>query len=158
MFQDLTSLVVDLGTAYSRLGYGGDDAPKLMPHSLVSTHSSAMQEEDHSGLRVGDKHLNRPVEGEEVHSIFSQRGKEGYALDSSRTEAFLQHNLENELGVNMRDYSVLISEDLAASPEENRRTRQQMAEFIFEKLDAANVFYLKAPVLSCFATGTPIKT
>ena len=37
MFQDLTTLVVDIGTAYSRIGFGGDDAPKLMPHSLVST-------------------------------------------------------------------------------------------------------------------------
>jgi len=45
MFQDLTSLVVDIGTAHTRIGYGGDDAPKLMPHSYVNLYGSAMQSE-----------------------------------------------------------------------------------------------------------------
>lgn len=29
-----------------------------------------------------------------------------------------------------------------------------MTEFLFERLNAANVFFMKAPVLACFATGT----
>ena len=37
MFQDLSTLVVDIGTQRSRIGYGGDDAPKLMPYSYVNS-------------------------------------------------------------------------------------------------------------------------
>jgi len=44
MFQDLTSIVVDLGTQRTRIGYGGDDAPKLMPYSYISHFPSAMNE------------------------------------------------------------------------------------------------------------------
>lgn len=36
MFQDLTTLVLDIGTLKSKIGYGGDDAPKLMVNSYVS--------------------------------------------------------------------------------------------------------------------------
>jgi hypothetical protein len=28
-----------------------------------------------------------------------------------------------------------------------------VTEFLFERLNAANVFFMKAPVLACFATG-----
>lgn len=57
MFQDLTSIVVDLGTSRSRIGYGGDDAPKLMPHSYVAHSTSAMKSEEDNGYRMGDKYL-----------------------------------------------------------------------------------------------------
>ena len=42
MFQDLTSLVIDLGTATSRIGYGGDDAPRITPPSYLSHCEHAM--------------------------------------------------------------------------------------------------------------------
>ena len=45
MFQDLSSIVVDLGSYRSKIGYGGDDAPKLMPFSYVSQSGSVMQSE-----------------------------------------------------------------------------------------------------------------
>jgi actin-related protein len=34
-----------------------------------------------------------------------------------------------------------------------RLNREKIAEFIFERLGAPNVYFLKNPVLSCFATG-----
>jgi actin-related protein len=40
MFQDLTSLVVDIGTLKSKIGYGGDDAPKIMCNSFVLKNTS----------------------------------------------------------------------------------------------------------------------
>ena len=57
MFQDLTSIVVDLGSYKSKIGYGGDDAPKLTPYSYLSRCESEMQEEGGSGYRIGDKCL-----------------------------------------------------------------------------------------------------
>jgi actin-related protein len=37
MFQDLTSLVLDIGTYQSRIGYGGDEAPKIVAPSYVAS-------------------------------------------------------------------------------------------------------------------------
>jgi len=42
MLQGLTSLVVDIGSSRSRIGYGGDDVPKLTSHSFISSHGEAM--------------------------------------------------------------------------------------------------------------------
>ena len=40
MFQDLTTLVLDIGTYKSKIGYGGDDAPKLITSSNLSRNNS----------------------------------------------------------------------------------------------------------------------
>jgi actin-related protein len=40
MFQDLTSLVLDIGTYQSRIGYGGDEGPKIIAPSYVSSTST----------------------------------------------------------------------------------------------------------------------
>lgn len=37
MFQDLTSLVIDIGTYQSRIGYGGDESPKVVAPSFIAT-------------------------------------------------------------------------------------------------------------------------
>ena len=83
MFQDMTSLVVDIGTARARIGYGGDDAPLLMPHSAVSSFGEAMRDASHPFL-VGDKHLHADRSDNEVLSIFSKKGAEGYQFDYER--------------------------------------------------------------------------
>jgi actin-related protein len=158
MFQDMTSLVVDIGTARARIGYGGDDAPLLMPHSLLSSYAEGMHDADRPRYNIGDKHLSADRPDNEVASIFAKRGPEGYQYDYDRLETFLQHNLTNELGVDVKDYSVLLSEDVAAKPAENREIREKVTEFLFERLNAANVFFMKAPVLACFATGKAANT
>lgn len=43
MFEDLTSMIVDIGTHHTRIGYGGDDAPKLMPYSYVTSNHNNME-------------------------------------------------------------------------------------------------------------------
>lgn len=35
MFQDLTSLVIDMGLANTKIGYGGDEAPKIYIPSYI---------------------------------------------------------------------------------------------------------------------------
>ncbi len=42
MFQDLTSLVVDVGTYSTKIGFGGDDAPKITSLSYVGQCPSEM--------------------------------------------------------------------------------------------------------------------
>lgn len=81
MFQDLSTLVVDIGTQRSRIGYGGDDAPKLMPYSYVNSYGSAMQEEGKSQYSVGDKYLSMERQDHDILSIFTRKGAEGYQYD-----------------------------------------------------------------------------
>lgn len=56
MFQDLTTLVLDIGTHSSRIGYGGDEAPRVQVPSQVSF-AATMGEEDKKML-AGNKYLD----------------------------------------------------------------------------------------------------
>ena len=78
MFQDLTSILVDLGTQHTRIGYGGDDAPRLMPYSSITHFPSAMSEESTSEYQAGDKYLWTERPDNEVMSIYKRKGEEGY--------------------------------------------------------------------------------
>lgn len=62
--------------------------------------------------------------------------------------------LKDELQVDTKNYSILISEDVSYKAHEMKKNRERIAEFMFEKLDVPNVYFIKNPVLSCFATGT----
>lgn len=46
MFQDLTSLIINVGTYSTKIGYGGDDAPKIMTPSFIGRLPSEMIPED----------------------------------------------------------------------------------------------------------------
>lgn len=37
MFDDLTSFVIDIGTHSAKLGYGGDDSPKIICPSYIAS-------------------------------------------------------------------------------------------------------------------------
>lgn len=81
MFEDLTSLVVDIGTHHTRIGYGGDDAPKLMPYSYLTYNPTNMEAEDSHKFLVGDKYLYLDRSQNEIHSIFDRKGADGYAFN-----------------------------------------------------------------------------
>jgi len=57
MFQDLTSLVLDIGTYKSKVGYGGDDAPKIIANSYISK-NIAMDVEGNNKYTIGGKYLS----------------------------------------------------------------------------------------------------
>lgn len=68
MFQDLTTLVLDIGTHSARIGYGGDEAPRLDVPSQVS-YSATMGDEDKK-LLAGNKYLDFDRTDREIESIF----------------------------------------------------------------------------------------
>lgn len=61
--------------------------------------------------------------------------------------------LNKELQINISNYSILLSEDISIPSHQMKNNRAKIAEFILENLGAANVYFSKNPVLSCFATG-----
>lgn len=65
MFQDLTSLVLDIGTHKSKFGYGGDDAPKAILNSFLLKNTSMDVEGQHRYL-IGDKYFTTDRDDREV--------------------------------------------------------------------------------------------
>jgi actin-related protein len=71
MFQDLTSLVLDIGSYQSRVGYGGDEAPKIVAPSFVGYTATLDKEK---GAMVGKKYLCMDRTNFEIERIFRYRG------------------------------------------------------------------------------------
>ena len=65
MFQDLTSIVLDIGTYKSKIGYGGDDAPKAILNSYLIKNTS-MDVEGHQRYLIGDKYFTIDRDDREV--------------------------------------------------------------------------------------------
>lgn len=84
MFQDLTSLVADIGTFKTQVGYGGDDAPKIICSSYVSRFADSMDRQDRPKYSVGDKYLTLDRPDNEIESIFDKKGSEGYEYNWDR--------------------------------------------------------------------------
>lgn len=82
-----------------------------------------MAEEGKSKYNVGDKKLWNEREDNEIQSIYSHKGEEGIELDYDMLEPFLSQNLINELGADLKDYSVLLSEDVAMRASESKEFR-----------------------------------
>ena len=87
MFQDLTSLVVNVGTCSTKIGYGGDDAPKIITPSFVGKCCSDMIPEigeDRGKLLTGQKYmsLNRP--DLEIESVFAHHSESKLEIDLNK--------------------------------------------------------------------------
>lgn len=66
MFQDLTSLVVDIGNFTTKVGYGGDEAPRIVTSSCLAEPVS--MEEDREFF-VGTKYLNLDKTDLEIQTL-----------------------------------------------------------------------------------------
>ena len=111
MFQDLTTLVLDIGTCKTRIGYGGDEAPKVDVPSQIAY--AAAMEESEKNIKAGNKYLSLDRSDFEIESIF-QSSKDGSQASIQKENYchFVDFLLNNELQVKLSDYSLLFSEDI----------------------------------------------
>jgi actin-related protein len=93
MFQDLTSLVLDIGTLKSKIGYGGDDAPKIISNSYLLKNTSMDVEGQHK-YTIGDKYFTMDRDDREIESIFKKKDKDGCEIDWEKYEHFVSHILK----------------------------------------------------------------
>lgn len=151
MFQDLTSLVVDIGSFSTKVGYGGDECPRIVTSSCLAEPVSMGEDRE---LFAGNKYLNLDKTDLEIQSLHRPSSETEYpTINEDFLEAFVDGLLVKELKTNIKDYSILMSEDINLKPAELLEQRHKIAEVMFEKFDIPNVFFLKTPVLDCFATG-----
>lgn len=143
--QDLSAVVVDVGSLNVRAGYAGDDLPRFIIPSAVGKHESNMEVEEKGRYVVGDSGLGIARNNLGIQPVYRQ----GAILDFEDYEGMMRSLLTNEMRFNYEDYSFLLSEDNI----HNKNQRQRIAEIFFDHLKVKNLFFCKNAVLSCFATG-----
>ncbi|KFD47697.1 Actin [Trichuris suis] len=157
--EDISAVVFDAGSHTFRVGFAGDDAPKIDLPAFVGVgprpenppgkgESNGYVPYQHVGENgsyyIGTLPIHVPRQGMEVATALH----DGMIEDWDMFEGILQYVYDNYIG-NSSEFSALFTE-----PAWNRKDkREQLAELLFEKFGSPAFFLAKSAVLAAYAHG-----
>jgi len=143
---DIPTVVIDLGSGYTKCGYAGHDYPKSIFPTVVGTQKYQMcmvgmhQRPHYAGKEALNKrgilHLENPF----LH---------GHVKDWDKIENVLQYVYYNELRVSPEDYNTLLTD----APGNPRANREKFVEIFFEKINSVSFFMTISATLALYASG-----
>ena len=135
---EVSSLVFNLGTFNHRIGYSGEDSPKISYQPVVGEDSDKYYFHEY-GLR----YINPKSK------VKSFMNKDGTIDNFDLFEKNLNYILEENLYINLSDHPLLFSEPSL----HNKSNRIKLTEFMFEKYKIPAIYICKSAVLSGFSCG-----
>ncbi|KAK4426866.1 Actin-related protein 4 [Sesamum alatum] len=159
---EVSAIVVDLGSHTCKAGYAGEDAPKAVFPSVVGSidqmevddgdnsdkNSGSAPESKSKGkhkLYVGSQDLGFRRDHMEVVSP----SKDGIVVDWDMVENIWDHALRKCLLVDPKEHPMLLAEPCSNTQQQREKT----AEIMFEKYQVPALFLAKNAVLTSFASG-----
>ncbi|CAH2351817.1 actin-related protein 4 [[Candida] railenensis] len=162
---EINAIVLDAGSFHTRIGYAGDDYPKVITPSYFAQSSdsskqskeTAKVENDEeitvsnsyaskSGRIFGDS-INVPRDGYEVKSIM----KDSEIVDWDAAVDQYSKYFNDVLHLDFREQPILITEPVWTSTE----YRKKIVETFYEEFDFPALFLAKAPTCVSFQQGRP---
>eukprot|EP01095_Lingulamoeba_sp_RSL-Kostka_P007073 TRINITY_DN2233_c3_g1_i1.p1 TRINITY_DN2233_c3_g1~~TRINITY_DN2233_c3_g1_i1.p1 ORF type:complete len:443 (+),score=153.22 TRINITY_DN2233_c3_g1_i1:149-1477(+) len=178
MGEEVGAIVCDLSSKYVKMGYSGEDSPRVVFPSNVGVldeHSESIQGNGESSSNVEDMDIdsNNNDVGSSSSSSSSQKRerkfyvgteslafrrdnmgiespfKEGLVEDWDIFEQLVSHGLNYRLRIDPKEHPIVMSE-----PSFNtREKREYLTELMFEKYDVPALFVAKSAVLSSFCSA-----
>ncbi|KAB5593410.1 Actin-related protein Arp4p [Ceratobasidium theobromae] len=157
---EVSALVLDIGTSTTRAGYAGDDVPKaVFPTTFgYTTHYSAQEgvepdpSDEEAGkankevrIHLGDEGVSLWRDGMEVGNPLQN----GIVYDWTPIPAIVNHAISRSLRCEASEHPILVTEP-AWNTQANR---ERMAEILFEEFNAPAFYIANNGVLSAFAAG-----
>ncbi|KAL9712470.1 Actin- protein 4 [Leucoagaricus gongylophorus] len=153
---EVSALVVDIGTSSVRAGYAGDDTPR----AIIPTHYGFLPTETELLMSATNDVSNRsrPAElyiGQSGPSIWRAHMEVGNPLldglinDFSPIKPLVDHAISHVMRCNPSDHPILVTEPTWNTPE----NRERMAEIMFEEFDVPAFYIANTGVLNAFAAG-----
>jgi len=141
---EVSAIVVDMGTTCTKAGFAGEDCPKFVIPSSVGV-LGGEEAADKAEYRVGSNALSVRVDGMRVEPAIT----DGVITNWSAAESILEHTLHQCLSAAPADHPLLMAE-AGHTPQP---AREKLTELAFEKLGVPAFFLSKNPVLTAFASG-----
>ncbi|KAI0002990.1 actin-related protein Arp4p [Russula compacta] len=158
---EVSALVVDIGTSTLRAGYAGDDTPKAIipssygfvpvtrdgdvPMTDADTDAEPAPPRDESKLYIGQHGPSVWREDMQVGNPMS----EGLITDFKPIPYMIRHALKDVLRCKPEDHPILVTEPAWNTP----ANRERMAEIMFEEFQVPAFYIANAGVLNAFAAG-----
>jgi len=149
---EVSAVVLDLGTHSVKAGYAGQDTPQhVFPSDVGTCPKSGDVDMTTEGASASTREfyvdsMGVRRDGVEVQSPF---GEDGMLEDWEAVEAIWEHALKKCLAIQTDEHPILLSEPVHNSD----AVRAKMTELMFEKHAPPALFLAKNPVLSSFAVG-----
>ncbi|CAG8602425.1 5421_t:CDS:2 [Paraglomus occultum] len=161
---EVTALVLDVGTAWTRAGYAGEDCPKAVfptAYGYLPEEESEDKVRDNQAVDTDVSNIKKPKgkyylgDGEinvwrpnmEVKNPLN----DGLVEDWDALEQIWDYALKSRLHVDPREHPLLVSE-VAWNTREHR---EKLIELAFEKYETPAFYVAKNPVLTAYASGRP---
>ncbi|KAH7858898.1 hypothetical protein Vadar_029185 [Vaccinium darrowii] len=169
---EVSAIVIDLGSHTCKAGYAGEDAPKAVFPSVVgSIDQMELDDPDNSDKNSGSipdsKSVVRSFDAEKSkgkrklyvgsqalgyrrdHMEVLSPIKDGVVVDWEIVESIWDHALRDCLLIDPKEHPMLLAE-----PSSNtQQQREKTAELMFEKYKVPALFLAKNAVLTSFASG-----
>ncbi|XP_071701503.1 actin-related protein 4-like [Rutidosis leptorrhynchoides] len=159
---EVSAIVVDLGSHTCKAGYAGEDAPKaVFPSVIGAIDQMEVDENDNSEKNTGavtdpkSKGKRKLYVGSSAlgyrrdHMEVLPSIKDGIVTDWDIVESIWDHAFRECLLVDPKEHPMLLAE-----PSSNtQQQREKTSELMFEKYQAPALFLAKNAVLTSFASG-----
>lgn len=166
---EVSAIVVDLGSHSCKAGYAGEDAPKAVFPSVVgcieqtslteAVKAEGEAEEMKTGVKLGESEKGKPKRNLYVgtQALGYRRDnmevvpamKDGAVADWEIVDKIWDHAFRERLLIDPKEHPMLLAE-----PSTNtQQHREKTVELMFEKYRIPALFLAKNAVLTSFATG-----
>ena len=141
---DVSSVVVDVGTHTTRLGYAGEDQPQSISTSQIGI---LVDKDERKETRIiSEPKIDFERKHFEVEPILNS---DGFATDFDKYQEYLESKLTENLQLTMNETPILFTEP----NEHNKDFRLKLTEIMFEKCNVPCMFIWKNAVLTSFSCG-----
>ena len=146
MQTNYSSIIIDVGSGVTKVGFGGEDGPRNIFPSLVGIPKMA-------GLKVGMEQKERYVAEEAISNSefmnFYSPIQRGEVVDWDKFETLMHYLLYNQIEVVPEDMSILITE----TPLSSKKNRAKISELLFEKFNVQKCHIANSSMLGLFSYG-----
>ncbi|XP_050235722.1 actin-related protein 4-like [Mercurialis annua] len=168
---EVSAIVIDLGSHTCKAGYAGEDAPKAVFPSVVGS-IDQMEIEDPASVEKNASADSKSVNVKDSEKVKGNRKlyvgsqalgfrrdnmevlspiKDGVVVDWDIVDSIWDHTFRECLLVDPKEHPMLLAEPSFNTQQQRERT----AELMFEKYNAPALFLAKNAVLTSFASGRP---
>ncbi|KAJ7283875.1 actin-related protein Arp4p [Mycena rebaudengoi] len=158
---EVSALVIDIGTSSVRAGYAGDDTPKAVIPTTYGYHKAPPDAD--SAMTDAAEDLEQQRKGKSAKMYMGQYGpsvwrdgmevsnplSEGLINDFEPVSALIKHAVVDVMRCNPSEHPILVTEPAWNTP----ANRERMAEIMFEEFQVPAFYIANTGVLNAFAAG-----
>lgn len=146
MDSDKPPVIIDLGSAYIKAGFAGEDAPRVVFPNIVGRPKN-------KGIMVGSETKDYYVgtQAEEKRGILTLSYPIGHGIveDWDDLEKVIEHCFTNELRVRCDEHPVLITE----APLNPKVNREKLTSILFDTFRVPGLYVANSAAVSLHSTG-----